>query len=571
MIQPPPPRQRRRLGLIVGASTLAAVTLLGTPIASAAATSQSTVTLGATQTGDPDGTGSAEVQFDTVTGVICSDLVTTNISAPTAAHIHRGVAGSTGPVVVTLDLANGCTDNDPALVRSIVDAPSDFYINVHNTDYPNGAIRGQVAVTVATVVMSTRFDLLPTGDPDGSGSVDLVIYPNEVCYDLTVVTDETVTLAHIHAGGVGVDGPVVVNFDYPTNGSTGCVSAAPATVDEIVANPILFYVNVHTVENPSGAVRNQIAPLTAQRSSTTSLDGLGFGDPDGRGDATFTFYDNGDVCYRLAVTDIATPTAAHIHTGANGVLGPVLIGLPIGETGLRGCTRSTTANLDAIRANPSGFYVNVHNVDYPNGAIRSQLAATTPATTTEFTVALAPSGDADGSGTAKLDIDGATGRVCYELTTSGISAITVAHIHQGGVGQDGPVVVDFNVPANGTKGCVFADPMVTASIVANPAGFYVNVHTTEYPNGAIRAQVNATAPITTTTAATTTTTTATPTTTTATPTTVQPGGLTPTTTPIVQRLPDTGTDNGAMALIAIALVGAGLALVGATRRRSETV
>lgn len=438
MNQPSLHHHPRRLRLLVGAATAAAaVALLGAPIASAADTAQSTVSLSATQKGDPDGTGSIDLTFDTITGEVCSTLTTSNIATPAAAHIHSGVAGSTGPVVVTLSTTTGCSANDPALVNSIVDAPDTFYVNVHTADYPNGAIRSQVAAT----------------------------------------TDST-----------------------------------PATL----------------------------------KNSTTSLDGLGFGDPDGTGDAAFTFYDNGDVCYRLAVTNIAAPTAAHIHTGADGVQGPILIGLPIGETGLSGCTSSTTANVDAILANPIGFYVNVHNVDYPNGAIRSQLAATTAATTTEFDVALAPSGDTDGSGTAMLDIDADTGRVCFELTTSKTGTVTVAHIHSGGVGQDGPVVVDFDVPMNGLSGCVFGNAEVTAAILANPGAFYVNVHTTEYPNGAIRAQVNATP-----TAATTTTT------------------PTPTTT-IARRLPETGTDNGSIALIAVAMLGLGGSLVVATRRRNGT-
>ncbi len=73
-----------------------------------------------------------------------------------------------------------------------------------------------------------------------------------------------------------------------------------------------------------------------------------------------------------------TPTAAHIHIGAAGVPGAVFV--PLGATFTRsGCTTTTKANIDAILANPNGYYVNVHNASYPNGAMRGQLKKGAPA------------------------------------------------------------------------------------------------------------------------------------------------------------------------------------------------
>ena len=74
----------------------------------------------------------------------------------------------------------------------------------------------------------------------------------------------------------------------------------------------------------------------------------------------------------------ATPTASHIHTGAAGATGAVLV--PFGGTFARsGCTTTTKAIIDGILANPSGYYVNVHNASYPGGAIRGQLRKGAPA------------------------------------------------------------------------------------------------------------------------------------------------------------------------------------------------
>jgi CHRD domain len=100
-----------------------------------------------------------------------------------------------------------------------------------------------------------------------------------------------------------------------------------------------------------------------------------------------------------------------------------------------------------------------------------------------------PKGPADAKGTADITLDDATNKVCYDLKYSGIGKPTGAHIHTGAKGVAGPVVVDFQLAKNGDKGCVSTDPTTVAQIRDNPAGHYVNVHTEEFPNGAIRGQL----------------------------------------------------------------------------------
>ena len=83
----------------------------------------------------------------------------------------------------------------------------------------------------------------------------------------------------------------------------------------------------------------------------------------------------------------------------------------------------------------------------------------------------------------------AANTVCYQLTYSGISKPTAAHIHTGAKGVAGPVAVDFNIVKNGDKGCVPANPTVVKQIRDDPGGHYVNIHTSEYPQGAVRGQL----------------------------------------------------------------------------------
>jgi hypothetical protein len=99
---------------------------------------------------DPDGTGMARIAVNDASNRVCTDLEVRMIGTVTAAHIHRGAAGTNGPPVITLDPpddndSDDCDTADDALIDEIRANPSAFYVNVHTADYPNGAIRGQVS------------------------------------------------------------------------------------------------------------------------------------------------------------------------------------------------------------------------------------------------------------------------------------------------------------------------------------------------------------------------------------------------------------------------------------------
>lgn len=101
--------------------------------------------------GDPDGTGHAYLTFDETSGEVCYEIAVENIAAPTAGHIHQGAETAVGPVVVNLltdptQLA-GCVTVDPAVVQAIIANPADYYVNIHNADFPPGAVRGQLLST----------------------------------------------------------------------------------------------------------------------------------------------------------------------------------------------------------------------------------------------------------------------------------------------------------------------------------------------------------------------------------------------------------------------------------------
>ena len=100
--------------------------------------------------GDPDGIGFATVTVNPGQGVLCYKLSVSGIAPATAAHIHEAPPGEAGPVVVTLESptdgsSDGCVEVDRAEAEDILKNPADYYVNIHNAEYPAGALRGQLS------------------------------------------------------------------------------------------------------------------------------------------------------------------------------------------------------------------------------------------------------------------------------------------------------------------------------------------------------------------------------------------------------------------------------------------
>ena len=105
-------------------------------------------------------------------------------------------------------------------------------------------------------------------------------------------------------------------------------------------------------------------------------------------------------------------------------------------------------------------------------------------------------GDTDGAGFALVIIDPDAGTVRYALFVNNIAAPIAAHIHRGTSEEAGPVVVNFNPSFNnGVAAATVTTGQVPllGEIIANPGGFYVNVHTGDFPGGAVRGQLVAAA------------------------------------------------------------------------------
>jgi hypothetical protein len=243
--------------------------------------------------------------------------------------------------------------------------------------------------------------------------------------------------------------------------------------------------------------------------------GPGVNDPDGKAVQVLRIQGT-QISFATRWRGISAPTAGHIHAGAKGVNGAVKVGffgsaLPDSLNAAVGSVTADKALVDELVANPGNFYANLHTADFPGGAVRGQFhKATNPVDLNAvlrggpFSGLLdggqevpgpAAAGDPDGQATTY--VRARDGKVDYAFKFSGIAPPTDGHIHQGNVGTNGAVAVALfsakgGLPASfsgiaGSVGGVSGD--LISKINKNPAGFYGNLHTAEFPGGAVRGQL----------------------------------------------------------------------------------
>jgi len=232
-----------------------------------------------------DGEGSAQLFYDQATGSVHYVAEWTGLTGPaTTAHIHRGARGVDGPVVHTLTFAPGdsvatgmwagISTEDLEALRS-----GGLYVNVQTTQYPSGEIRGQITpAQVFTAAIESENEVPPILTSAATGTGVLVVLgsgsPGTVVVGSAVVggTADSITMAHVHRGPVGVNGPVVMTLEresVPSYRAQENVSAIGllnfATLDSIIASN--SYMNVHTTSYPDGEARGQLVSAVGSAAS----------------------------------------------------------------------------------------------------------------------------------------------------------------------------------------------------------------------------------------------------------------------------------------------------------------
>ena len=369
----------------------------------------------------------------------------------TAMHIHNGSSTVNASVVFDSSLVriDGASQGwvpfsqrqflasdaaGLALLQSMLDDPSGFYLNMHTTDNPGGAMRGQVQraeMAVRPALLSAANEVPPIADSNASAKGTILAVrtvdsagnttSGHVVFDMSYQgfpSDTVISAMHLHLGEAGVNGPVTIDSGIAAGTAVPASGAgfqrfnaevdvtragAAQTLDNVFYNPGGVYWNMHTKVSPGGAIRGQLLPVDKTRISLTmapanelppiaGLDASGPGsvtvyasrNPDGSILAGAVFF---DVNVRVASTPAPTFTLMHIHKGDASTNGsvvidsrfstePLLVGNGIGNI-FRIGTVDTQAGLDAMNgllASPEQYYLNIHSTDNPGGAMRVQLA-----------------------------------------------------------------------------------------------------------------------------------------------------------------------------------------------------
>ena len=223
--------------------------------------------------------------------------------------------------------------------------------------------------------------------------------------------------------------------------------------------------------------------------------------------------DGSTITYIVTYSGLSgTVNAAHIHTGAAGTNGGVILPLTAGPSPMVGtltaanfsASGSITTFAQAVAAIRAGTtYFNLHTAANPGGEVRGQIVAAGDAYFADLNgaqenppVATA----ATGKGTVVISADGST--ITYLVTYSGLSGtVNAAHIHTGAVGANGGVILPLTASASPMVGTLTAanfsaSGSVTTfaqAVAAIRAGTtYFNLHTAANPGGEIRGQIGVT-------------------------------------------------------------------------------
>lgn len=450
----------------------------------------------------------------------------------TGAHIHRGATGVDGAVVA--DLLGGGATVDPVtftlsgtitisdtLASEIAAAPDDFYLNVHTATAPQGLARGQIAPFApiewhATMRGSEETTVV---DATARGAAALALTtPASLEFAIAMANPAIADVvgAHIHLGNAGVPGPIVVDLgadpaavtDAAAGTRSGTLAINRETLARLLANPGGFYVNVHTAAAPQGAARGQLqtgtvsmwAPLSGNE-ETSVIDAAA------RGGVMLelTTFTSGTM--ELAVPPaqgINNVTSAHVHVGAAGVNGNIIIDLLAGSdlsrspvTGsAEGTITYTQPEYARLLANPAGYYANIHTAAAPLGLARGQLTQTPASLFAILSGAQElTSVNPAAAGTLSVLLTGAGhGSFTLTMTTPPIGDVTAAHVHDGATGVNGPALMDLlggtgiTVVGNKMSGDFTFSGRTFARLLAAPQLFYGNAHTSAAPLGIARGQ-----------------------------------------------------------------------------------
>lgn len=453
-----------------------------------------------------------------ITNTLYYRVLVADIDKVTASHIHDGAPGVNGPVIIPLFTGSGVFDPANPISGTVTLTPTqvaklmagDYYINVHTSDVPSGEIRGQVRAYTPSAnynaLLLGRNEATPvTTNAKGVAQFTLV-NTNTLQYQLAVSDIISITASHIHFGPVGKNGPVVHGlyngsgvFD-PANPISGVITLTAKHMVDLLTG--YYYVNVHTSANPGGEIRGQIGGARLFQANLTGAAEVPARNTNASGRAVLALSaDATKLSYRVMVNDIEGTTAAHIHKAPAGVNGGIIYPLFSNASGVFDAANPISGMLDltidqVMDLITDQYYINVHTSAAPAGAIRGQVVAYQPPAHMMAPLSGAdevPAVTTDAVGIARLLLNSTLDTLHYSVWVSDIISVTASHIHFAPTGKNGPVVFPLYMgsgafdPTHPVGGAVALSAKNWVDLLTGY--YYVNVHTSANPSGAIRGQI----------------------------------------------------------------------------------
>lgn len=443
------------------------------------------------------------------------NVTVAKLSGPiTGIHIHEGAKGTNGGVKTNLTTSiNGnlvsTVITGATLTSEMIEGllTGKYYLNVHTTANANGEIRGQLELEAdwGFFGMLEGSQEVPAVTTSAQGWVVASLSKNKEMVHVWAVVrglSGPATAAHFHKAAAGVNGGVEANLTTNISGNTITATLPAATfADDLIAGNI--YLNVHTAANPGGELRAQMM-WSDKLNFVSSIDGVQEVPATtavGKGVALIRVNAAMDsLWYNILVDSTSgTITGAHLHDGAKGTNGGVLVNLSSGIAGnMISGIATGVAKADLVKMMKGNVYINVHTAANANGEVRGQVMSLTR---TGYVAQInglqeVPAVVTTAMGSGIVSVDAMETNAHYMFVVNGLSGdITGAHFHNEAAGANGGVVhnISASFAQSGTSDAAF-NYWTTGFTATNAQQFrdgqiYVNIHTTANANGEIRGQI----------------------------------------------------------------------------------
>jgi len=429
-------------------------------------------------------TGNCTADLDT-NATALNIQCTHNMAAPDAAHVHRGDFGENGPLVYTFpSAASPFNSNVPMTPRLVADFAGRFlYVDVHKSGGEGIAdeIRGQIGAPPAVATTGT-IRIVKQSTPSGAtgfaftdnvpGSTGSFTLNDGATKEFASVAPGTYTITESIPNGYSLTGVVCTDGD-----SIGNPFARTATVSLAAGEVVTCtFRNLRTYTAPSRFVFHlsgdqEVPPVPGSA----------------RGGCYAQFNAATSEMSIVCTHNLSDATIMHIHRGARGVNGPVVLDLGNPTSPVNAVWSNMTPS-DIADLNAGNLYVNIHTAGRPGGALRGQIL---PRTVDAFAFDMngtqeVPPTDSTHTGRCSADLADDASSVFVTCQHNVVNP-SATHLHDAPPGEDGPAVFDFpnTSPFSGNA------PLTPRLVADFAAGFlYVNVHSVpNYDTGEIRGQL----------------------------------------------------------------------------------